>query len=411
MAEKTEMNEITVVGAGATGLTLSLALAKMGHRVTIIGKPDVRITGRAVSMLDGTLRMMKNIGVWDTLGPKTAPLEVLRIIDDTGSLFRVPPASFRAGEMGLEAFGSNIENWNLVHTLAEAARATPLIQFVENHVQHYVFNKTFVEIHLDDGASFETKVVVAADGAKSPAREAALIKLKQWSYPQTALTALLNHTVPHNDVSTEFHTRQGPFTTVAMAGTQAAPNRSSLVWMMEPGRAAEMSKLSLEKLAREIERQGQSCLGKITLETPPYLVPMRGFIAEALTAHRLALIGEAGHVFPPIGAQGLNLGMRDVAHLADCIDLALKNNEDPGDSAVLKAYEASRGADIGLRTRSVDMFNRSLLSELMAVDALRGIGLLALSNITPLRKLVMGTGIMPRGAPPSLMREPVVALA
>lgn len=397
---------IAIAGAGATGLTLALCLANMGHAVTLIGKPDVRVTGRAVSMFEGTKRLLKNIGAWDVLEAHTAPLAILRIIDDTGSLFRAPPASFQARELGLEAFGSNIENWKLVKILSEAAKASPMIHFIEDHVQSYDFKTDYVEIHLENGGELRSKLIVAADGFKSAAREAGQIALKQWTYPQTALTALLTHALPHNDISTEFHTRQGPFTTVAMAPSHTAPNRSSLVWMMQPDRAQQLAKLTPEALAREIERQGQSYLGKITLETPPHLVPMRGFTAEQLTAPRLALIGEAAHVFPPIGAQGLNLGMRDVAHLADCIDTALHTNQDPGAEALLKAYDHSRKADIKLRTNGVDLLNRSLLSEFLAVDVLRGAGMLALTNLAPLRRLVMSSGVMPRGTPPRLMREP-----
>ncbi len=397
---------IIIAGAGATGLTMALSLAKMGHAVTLIGKPDVRVTGRAVSMLEGTKLLLRNIGAWDVLEAHIGPLATLRIIDDTGSLFRAPPASFQARELGLQAFGSNIENWKLVKILSEAATASPMIHFIEDHVQSYDFKPDYVQIYLENGGELRSKLVVAADGFKSAAREAGQIALKQWIYPQTALTALLTHALPHNDISTEFHTRQGPFTTVAMAPSQTAANRSSLVWMMLPARAEQLSKLTPEALAREIERQGQSYLGKITLETPPHLVPMCGFTAEKLTAPRLALIGEAAHVFPPIGAQGLNLGMRDVAHLADLIGTAINSNQDPGGDALLEAYDHSRKADIKLRTNCVDLFNRSLLSEFLAVDVLRGAGMLALTNLAPLRRLVMSSGVMPRGTPPRLMREP-----
>lgn len=404
MSQESQITQVAIVGAGATGLVMALSLAKLGHRVTLIGKPDTRKSGRTVALFEGSLRLLKHLDLWQTLEPLTAQLSVMRIIDDTASLFRSPPANFNARELGLDAFGANIENSILVRTLQEAVEKQPLIHFEQDFVQSYDFKDDFATLALASGKQVQARLVVAADGVQSPARQAAGITLKKWDYPQTALTCLLQHKRPHNDTSTEFHTRQGPFTLVPLPPTPEAQHRSSLVWMMTHDRATSLSKYTPENLAREIEDQAQSFLGKMTLETPAFLFPMRGFTASSLTAPRLALVGEAAHAFPPIGAQGLNLGLRDVAHLVDAIEPALAANSDPSAPNLLKAYDDSRHGDIETRSRGVDFLNRSLLAQLLPVDALRGAGLLAISNFAPLRKLIMSTGLMPHGKPPSLMR-------
>ena len=400
MSEAVQTSDIIVVGAGAAGLAAAMGLAQAGWQVTLIGKPDLAATARTVALLDGSLRLFENLGVLERLRPDFAALETMRIVDDTGSLFRSPPVDFRAGEIGLDVFGENIENRLLVTHLADAARATPGLTFIEGKVVHATPGEALACVTLEDGARYGARLLVAADGRTSLLRKAAGIATRDWSYPQVALTVLLAHDRPHRDVSTEFHTRQGPFTLVPLPGKDGAPHRSSLVWMMDPLEASRRQRLDDVTLAQEIERQSHHLHGRVRLEGPRGAFPMSGLGAMRLAAHRIALVGDAAHGFPPIGAQGLNLGLRDVAHLVDC----LTPGQDPGQDESLARYEAARQGDIRLRIFGVDLLNRSLLSGLMPVDALRGFGLMALAAIRPLRKLVMRAGVMPRGSVPSLMR-------
>jgi len=399
MSHSTDTN-IIVVGAGAAGLTATLGLAQAGWSVTLLGRADLSATARTVALFDGSLKLLQNLGVIERLRPDFAGLETMRIVDDTGSLFRTPPVDFRASEIGLDVFGENIENRHLVGHLAEAVRADARITWIEAHVTDATTDETHGHVTLDTGATLSAKLLVSAEGRKSLLRKVARIETRNWSYPQVALTALLTHDRPHREISTEFHTRQGPFTLVPLPGTKTAPHRSSLVWMMDPTEARRREQLDDEKLAADMTRQSHHLLGKLRLEGPRGAFQMSGLVAQSFAQNRIALVGDAAHGFPPIGAQGLNLGMRDIAHLIE----ALTPGEDCGAPQTLARYNAARRSDVNTRVAGVDMLNRSLLAAFLPVDFLRGAGLLALSSIRPLKRMVMREGIMPRGPVPRLMQ-------
>jgi 2-octaprenyl-6-methoxyphenol hydroxylase len=396
--------KILIIGAGATGLCLALGLASRNIASVVIGKPDRRITGRTTALFEGSLRLLRNLGLWDDCAPLAAPLSTMRIIDDTGSFFRPPPASFKARELGLDAFGANIENRILVDILCQHAHRSDLVTFHENWVTEFSTMDAEVSVVLDSGARLSAEILVGADGYKSPARHAAGIDTRNWDYPQMALTCILAHQRPHYEISTEFHTRQGPFTFVPLTGVASAHHRSSLVWLTDKANAARLQKQSSSVLAETIEIQGHSFLGKISLLTDAHIFPMRGMVAKTLGARRIALIGEAAHAFPPIGAQGLNLGLRDVAHLVDILESASSGHRDMGSNETLALYDRSRSSDIALRVQGVDMLNKSLLAPYLPMDILRGAGLLALEALPFLRKSIMRTGLMPQGTPPRLMQ-------
>jgi len=396
--------KILIIGAGASGLSLALGLASRNIASTVVGKPDLRITGRTTALFEGSLRLLRHLNLWTECEPVAAPLCTMRIIDDTGSLFRPPPASFKARELGLEAFGANIENRILVDILSQHVHRSDLITFHENWVTAFKTGETAVSVTLDSGEQINTQVLVGADGYNSAARHAAGIETRDWDYPQMALTCILAHQRPHQDISTEFHTRQGPFTFVPLTSTEAAHHRSSLVWLTDKAHAARLQKLSASALAETIEKQSHSFLGKVSLLTDAHIFPMRGMVAKQLGARRIALIGEAAHAFPPIGAQGLNLGLRDVAHLVDILEAAYIQHKDMGSDDTLALYDRARAGDIALRAQGVDLLNRSLLAPFLPVDLLRGAGLLALDAIPVLRKTIMRTGLMPHGTPPRLMQ-------
>jgi 2-octaprenyl-6-methoxyphenol hydroxylase len=391
--------DIAVVGAGAAGLSAALAFAHDGFSVALIGPTDARRDGRTVALLSGSVRFLEALGVWSAIRPEAAPLETMQLIDDTGSLFRPPPVAFRAHEIGLEAFGWNVENAGLVEHLAAAAKATDAITMLPVSARGFDDGA----LHLEGAEPLRARLVVAADGRRSRLREGAGIPTRTWSYPQTALTTILAHDRPHRETSTEFHTRHGPFTLVPLPG-----RRSSLVWVTSPAQADELAGLDDEALGERIERQAQSMLGRMRIDGPRGAVPMSGLSVERYTAPRLAIAGEAAHVFPPIGAQGLNLGLRDVAALRDAVVDARDAGEDIGSDAALQAYQRGRELDVRLRTAAVDGLNRTLLSGLLPADFLRGAGLLTLSAIGPLRRAIMREGVQPRIGAPRLMGDPVL---
>ncbi|GJD55275.1 FAD-dependent monooxygenase [Methylobacterium dankookense] len=392
--------EAAVVGAGAAGLAAALALARAGIPTALVGRHAPVADGRTVALLDGSVRFLDALGAWGDLADKAAPLAVLQIVDDTGSLFRPPPVRFHAGEIGLSAFGWNVENAALVEALRARARATPNLTLVERDAAGFTAGEAAARIETEAGGPIEARLAVAADGARSQLRAQSGTPTRSWSYPQAALTTILAHERPHGDVSTEFHTREGPFTLVPLPGGR----RSSLVWVADRARAERLSALSDADLAAAVETRARHMLGAMRIDGPRGLVPMRGLSVATPVAHRLALVGEAAHVFPPIGAQGLNLGLRDAAALRDAVVAAARDGRDPGSRAALAGFARARRRDATLRTLAVDGLNRALLSHHLPVDALRGLGLVALSALGPLRRAVMREGVLPRLNAPELMR-------
>ncbi len=376
--------DIAIVGAGAVGLAAALSLAAAGRQVVLFGQASAPRDGRTVALLDGSWRLLEALGLTEALDAVAAPLAVMRMVDDTGSLFRQPPVEFKAAELGLPAFGWNIENAVLVEAMAAKAAAEPRIRMIPQAVTEIAAGADSVRLAGDGFTPVAARLVVGADGRKSRVREASGITARDWSYPQMALTAILSHRREHQDASTEFHTRSGPCTLVPMSG-----RRSSLVWLLKPGEAERIAGLDDAAFARDVERRTHSILGALTVAGPRGRVPMGGLSVDRFAAARMALIGEAAHVFPPIGAQGLNLGLRDVAALRD----AIAGADDPGTEAALSTYDRSRQADVRLRTGAVDALNRTLLTDLLPADLMRGAGLLALSRIAPLRRLVMRQGL------------------
>lgn len=381
--------DVAVVGTGAVGLAAGIALAQAGARTAVIGPLAPRRDGRTIALMDGSVRFLERLGLWQAVAGTTSPLASLAIIDDTGALFRAPPVTFHAAEIGLDAFGQNVEAAVLVKAFAAAVRDTRGLTLVEAPVTALDVGPDSVRLEVDSG-TIEAALVVGADGRDSLVRAAASIRAREWSYPQHAVTAILSHDRDHRDTSTEFHTRHGPFTLVPMQG-----RRSSLVWLTTPAHARELLALPDEAFGLAVERQAQSMLGKMRLAGPRGSVPMSGLSVDRVTAPRIALAGEAAHVFPPIGAQGLNLGLRDVADLAASVSAF--GVTDAGASTVLADYERRRGLDIRLRTAAVDALNRSLLAGLLPVDMIRGAGLIALSAFPPLRRLAMRQGLGWRG--------------
>jgi len=388
-----------VVGGGPAGLTAAVALAAGGVATVIAGKPPARSDNRTTALLASSVTALETLGVWDLCRERSAPLRTLRIVDDTGRLWRAPEVKFEADEIGLEAFGWNIENRVLVEALTQRARALPNLDVVEDEALAVVAAADHSAVTLKHGGALAAPLVVGADGRRSLCREAALIEVDERSYPQTALTACFRHTRPHHEISTEFHTPTGQCTVVPLPG-----NRASLVWVLAPHVAEETAAFDDADLSLAIERAIHSILGKVEVEPGRGLFPLGVVTARAFARNRIALVGEAAHVIPPVGAQGLNLGLRDAAAIAELASEAHRDGHDIGGDLVLVRYDTMRRADVGSRSIAVDLLNRSLLIDLLPVQGARGLGLYMLDRIGPLRRAVMREGVAPHASQPRLMR-------
>ena len=379
--------DVIVVGPGPVGLAAALGLARAGCRTALVGPEPARRDGRTAALLAPSVELLRGLGLWATLGPEAGALRSLRIVDDTGSLFRPPPVTFAAAEIGLEAFGWNVVDARLTEVLAAAARREAGLDWLTSPVDDVSVDDDAVTVRLADGRGAEAALLVGADGRRSRVREAAGIRTTEHRYRQAAFTTLLEHERDHEDCSTEFHTRAGPFTLVPLPG-----RRSSLVWVTEPHHAKRLSAASEADLAAAIERRSHHLLGRVRVAGPRGTVPLAVMSAAALTARRIALAGEAAHVLPPTGAQGLNLGFADVRSLVRLAEEAARDGRDPGSDEALAGYARDRAADTRIRTLAVDGLNRALVAEFLPLDMARGIGLGLLGAIGPLRRAVMRAG-------------------
>ncbi len=413
---------VAVVGGGPAGLVAALALARTQVSVTVVA-PRLTVAMRAAdtrtfAALGGSLDLFRALDVWNVLAPQTAPLEGIRLIDDRGGLLRAPEVMFRATDVGLKQFGANIPQAVLGAVLAAAVDRTPTIRWLDATATRMTPADEHVMLTLGDGTQHQFGLVAAADGRASLGRAAASIDTKAWSYPQAAIACVFGHSRPHGAISTEFHRSTGPLTTVPMPDVplpdvsgqgEAHAHRSSLVWVETPERATELKAMDDATFVGALTTRLQGLLGTLNHLGARALFPLSGLEAQTMARNRIALVGEAGHVLPPIGAQGLNLGLRDAATLAECVDDAARLKADIGGADVLATYARRRSADVSARTFAIDLLNRSLLSTALPFDAARGIGLHAMALSPALRRLAMQQGLEPVGARPRLMQPTFVA--
>lgn len=384
-----------IIGGGMAGLSLGLLLGRAGLSCFLVDTDkiqpmsEVQPSSRTVALMMPSINVLKACGIWDVIAPHATPMRAMRLIDD-----KETPATqveFHAVEAGLEAFGHNIPNDLLRAALAEAVQSQKNIAyFAPAWLQDYTVHENGIRATLDGGTIIDADLIIGCDGRKSMVREKVGIDARTHDYGQMAMTCLISHTKSHENISTEHHRPGGPFTFVPLKGKQ-----SSVVWVEKTQDAQKFLSMPKQSVERALQDRSNGLLGHITLEGALQGWPLMLMQADKLTAPRVAIAAEAAHVLSPIGAQGLNLSLRDVAALAETLVDAARLGEDIGGELVLGRYETRRSLDLQTRVRGVDAYNRLVANDIGMIGDLRRFGLQSLDKIPALKKLAIKQGLLP----------------
>ena len=382
--------DVLVIGGGPAGLAAAVALAETGASTALLARRSPYGDNRTTALLGASVDFLEHLQVWPRCRAKAAALKTMRLVDDTGRLIRAPEVRFSSDEIGLEAFGFNVDNRTLTAALEERAGELAGLHRFDDEAATVSPEAEHVAVTTRGGKSIVARLVVGADGRQSLCRDAAGIVVTRRDLHQAALTVNIGHSRPHKNISTEFHTPEGPCVFVPLPG-----DRCSVVWVSSPKQADRLIALSDEELSDAIERQSHSILGRVAVEPGRHKFALALERPAQIAQRRVALVGESAHVVPPIGAQVLNMGLRDAADIAEIVGNAITAAEDPGSAPVVGRYAAARRSDVASRIFVIDIANRSLLSDLLPVQAVRAAGLHLIGLIGPLRRLAMREGLAP----------------
>ncbi|MEO6394938.1 MAG: FAD-dependent monooxygenase [Devosia sp.] len=378
--------EAAIVGGGLSGLAAAVAVAKAGLsaiHVVPTGPPDRRTS----ALMQPSVDYLRSAGLIAEPGAIGEPLTRIRIIDATRRLIRAPETLFDSAEAGLAAFGWNFPNVRLTEAFETAKAGFANLSSIETSVSEIESASGGHRLSLADGQMLTVGLVVGADGKKSRIRESGGFRARESGFTQAALVCDLNLGTPLGGTSVEFHYEQGPFTLVPAGG-----NRANLVWIDDRAVLKVAQEGGSERLREIFEEKSQGLFGAIELLIPAHMFLLSTLSVEHAGRGGIVLVGEAAHAFPPIGAQGLNLGLRDVADLALAVEGADRSN--PGSAvAVSEDYSRRRTADLMRTGAMVDGLFRSLLSDFLPTQALRAGGLWALKSLPPLRKAAFSLGM------------------
>jgi 2-octaprenyl-6-methoxyphenol hydroxylase len=390
--------DVLICGGGVAGLAASAAFGAAGFSVICV-EPTPPVTDRdakgadlrTTAFLQPARALLDQAGLWAALAPHATPLQVMRIVDAGGpeATARIT-RDFDAADISDQPFGWNLPNWLLRREMLARIATLPNVDFRPGvGFARMVTREAEARVTLTDGARINARLVIAADGRTSPVRAALGIGARTLRYGQQALTFAVTHPIPHHNVSTEIHRSGGPFTLVPLPDRDGLPS-SAVVWMERGAEAARLTALPDADFAAEATLRSCHVMGPLTLASRRTSWPIIAQIADAMAGDRTALIAEAAHVVPPIGAQGLNMSLADIATL---LDLAMKTPGALGDAAMLDAYARARHPDIRLRVAGIDALNRASMAGGQMFRDLRAQGLRALYAAAPVRKTLMRTGL------------------
>lgn len=405
--------DVFIAGAGVVGLCLGLALKRaLGGALAVtvcdpvLARP-LREDGRAFAIAAGPRRMFETLGVWDAIAARTQPILDM-IVTDSKVADPVRPVFLTfAGEVEPgEPFAHMVEHTALLASLAAAAREAG-VTLLADTVRSSAPDAESNEIRLGSGDTATAAVLAACDGARSPLREEAGIARVAWSYRQSGIVATIGHERDHEGRAEEHFLPSGPFAILPLPG-----HRSSIVWTERTEDVPALLGLDAEDLLAEIERRFGLHLGRLALETKPAAYPLSFAIARRFVADRMALVGDAAHIVHPIAGQGLNLGLRDAAALAEVIVARAALGLDPGAPDVLASYERARRFDTLLMGAVTDGLNRLFSNDLTPVRLLRDLGLGVVERLPVLKSTLIRQAAAFGPEMPRLLRgEPLPGMA
>ena len=394
--------DILVSGGGIAGLTAAAAFGQAGFSVLVVD-PTPPVTDRdaegadlrSTAFLQPARDFLEQIGLWSRLAPQAMPLQTMRIVDAGGP---EPEArvshDFQSDDISDRPFGWNLPNWLLRREIAAHLGEMAGVDYRPGTGTTALFTREAeARVTLTDGTRPRVRLVVAADGRNSPMRQAAGIGVKTTRFGQKALAFAVTHDIPHGNVSTEVHRTGGPFTFVPLPDHEGRPC-SAIVWMEEGPKAEALYSMEVPAFEAEMTRRSCGLFGPLTLASRRTIWPIIAQEAEHLSAQRLALVAEAAHVVPPIGAQGLNMSLKDIAKLTE---LASASPGTLGDRAMLDTYHRARIADVRARVAGIAALNRISMLSAPRLRDLRASGLDALYGMKPVRTAMMQLGLGARG--------------
>ena len=395
--------ELLIAGGGLNGMLLGIACAGVGLSVAVVDRQDPaamlddRFDGRTTAIAHGSKLVLEGVGLWSLVAREAQPILEIRVADDNSPLF----LHYDHRELGTgDPLGYIVENRMLRRALFARATALPSLQLLAPRTLGPVTATASDAVAtLADGTRLHAGLVAAADGKESPLRHAAGIRTIEWQYKQIGIVTTVAHERPHAGIAVEHFLPAGPFAILPMT-----ENRSSIVWTENVALAPRLMALSDAAFAVELAARFGDFLGAIEPVGPRWSYPLSLMQAETYTARRLALIGEAAHVIHPIAGQGLNVGIRDVAALAEAIIDARRLGLDIGDDSVLERYQRWRRLDAVLLAGVTDGLNRLFSNTIAPVKLARDIGLAAVNRLPPLKRLLMRHAMGTLGDRPRLAR-------
>jgi len=394
--------DIVVSGGGVAGLATACVFGSAGFSVLCVD-PTPPVTARdaegsdlrTTAFLQPAQALLDRAGIWQRLAPHATDLQLMRIVDAGGE---VPEPrvtrEFDAADISDRPFGWNLPNWLLRREMVAHLDSLPSVTFRPGTGTTTLFTReNEARVGLSDGSRVRARLVIAADGRNSPIREAAGVKVKTTRYGQKALAFAVTHPIPHENVSTEIHRSGGPFTLVPLPDHEGRPS-SAIVWMEEGPEVARLTALPVETFEAEMNTRSCHLFGPLTLASRRTVWPIISQVAERMSAERVALVAEAAHVVPPIGAQGLNMSLGDLRVL---LELAEAAPERLGDRAMLDTYHRRRHLEVRARVTGIDLLNRASMMRAQPLRDARAQALDAIYSLAPVRKTLMQMGLGARG--------------